>query len=427
MPRINHIILVSAVYPPEPVVSAQNGRDLAMHLAREGACVTVLCPSPSRPIGTDYSRLKADRLPKVSREDGVDVVRLPSFTAPQSRLLPRLRESWSFGRHVCHYLRALPAQPDVVYMNAWPLLSQALVVRYCRERKIPLVMQVMDVYPESLLEKLPRRLRGPVQWSLLHLDRWIARQAARVVLISESMRRHYEATRQLPLGTTVLVHTWIDDTMFQSMPDRKQSAAHYGVPHDLLTFVFLGNIGPVAGVELMIETFHKAALPTSQLLIIGDGSSKARCVQLAQELGLTDRVGFISDPAASNVPRLLSMADVCLLPMRKGTGASSLPSKMMAYMLSGKPILAAVDADGDAARCIREAGCGWIVQPDNAQALAEGFLAVHAIDRPALAKMGNAGAVYGAVQFSKATGLARMSDVIASVRWQRRNGRGGAA
>ena len=149
--------------------------------------------------------------------------------------------------------------------------------------------------------------------------------------------------------------------------------------------------------------------------------------RLAQKLGATDRIRFISDPAASNVPRLLSMADVCLLPMRRGTGASSLPSKMMAYMLAGKPILAAVDEDGDAARCNREAKCGWIVQPDNAQSLAEGFLAVHALDRSALAKVGNAGAAHGAAQFSKATGLARMSDVIESVMGQRRNGRGGAA
>lgn len=408
------ILIVTAVYPPEPVVSAQNGRDLAMHLAHTGAGVTVLCPSPSRPIGADYSGLKADREPMVTREDGVEVVRLPSFTAPQSRLLPRMRESWSFGRHVCRYLRAHPTQPDVVYMNAWPLFSQAFVARYCKSRKIPLVMQVMDVYPESLLEKMPRLLRWPFQPPLLFLDRWIAKQAARVVLISESMRNYYESSRRLPPGTAALVHTWLDDAVFQPMPDGVQSATHYGVPHDLLTFVFLGNIGPVAGVELLIEAFHKATLPKAQLLIIGDGSSKANCVRLTQELGATDRIRFISDPDASNVPRLLSLADVCLLPMRRGAGVSSLPSKMMAYMLAEKPILAAVDEDGDAARCIREAECGWIVQQDNTNALADGFLAVHALDRAVLARMGNAGAVYGASQFSRATGLARMSEVLES-------------
>ena len=423
-----NIVIVNCVFPPEPVVSAQIGRDLAEHCVSQGAQVTVLCPQPTRPYGADYGKTESGQ--QQADEPGCSTnpqaVRLPSFTAPESHLLPRLRESWSFGRHVCRYLRAQPSHPDVVYMNAWPLFSQAFVAHYCKARKIPLIMQVMDVYPESLLEKLPRPMRWPIQWPLLRLDRWIAKQADRVVLISESMRNHYESTRRLPPGKAALVHTWIDDAPFHPMPDRTRSAAHYGVPHDLLTFVFLGNIGPVAGVELLIEAFHKAALPGAQLLVIGDGSSKSSCIRLAQELGATEHIRFISDPAAANVPRLLSLADVCLLPMRKGAGGSSLPSKMMAYMLAGKPILAAVDEEGDAAGCIREAGCGWIVQPDNAQSLAEGFLAVHALDRPALAKMGNAGAAHGAAQFSKATGLARMSDVVESVMGQRCNGRGGA-
>lgn len=420
------VTIIAAVYPPEPVVSAQNGRDLAQHLAGSGACVTVLCPSPSRPIGTDYSSLKADRVPRVSRADGVEVVRLPSFTAPQSRLLPRMRESWSFGRYVCRYLEALPSQPEVVYMNAWPFFSQVFLARYCRTRKISLVMQVMDVYPESLLEKFPRLLRWLFQWPLLTVDRWIARQASRVVTISEFMRKHYQISRRLPPEKVTLVHTWIDDALFQAMPDRRQSAAHYEVPDNLLTFVFLGNIGPVACVELLIEAFNKAALPKSQLLIIGDGSSKAGCVRLAQELGATDRIRFISDPSAANVPRLLSLGDVCLLPMRKGAGASSLPSKMMAYMLAGKPVLAAVDVDGDAARCIREAGCGWVVKPDNPQALSSGLLSIHELNRPVLARMGNAGAAYGASQFSKATGLVRMTGVLEMVVAAGRSARGGA-
>jgi glycosyltransferase involved in cell wall biosynthesis len=421
-----NIAIVTAVYPPEPVVSAQNGRDLAMHLAGTGASVTVLCPSPSRPIGADYSRIKADRAPRATFEDGVDVVRLPSFTAPQSRLFPRMRESWSFGRHVGRHLRTQPTQPDVIYMNTWPLFSQACVAHFCEARKIPLVMQVMDVYPESLLEKLPQALRWPFRGPLLQLDRWIAGHATSVVLISESMRKHYERTRRLPPGKGVLVYTWIDDALFHPMPDRIQSAVHYGVRHDLLTFLFLGNIGPVAGVELLVETFHKAALPGAQLLIIGHGSSKDGCVRLAQELGAAERVRFISDPAAANVPRLLSLGDVCLLPMRKGAGASSLPSKMMGYMLAGKPILASVDLEGDAASCIREAGCGWIVPPDDAQALADAFLAIQALDRPSLVRMGDAGAAYGASQFSKATGLARMTDVVESVMAPGRNARGDA-
>ncbi len=416
MTHSRNVSIVTAVYPPEPVVSAQNGRDLAVSLAVSGHRVTVICPSPSRPLGVDYANFKANRSPLVDIENGVEVVRLPSFASPQSRLIPRLLESLSFGRHVFSYLGAQPTQPDVVYMNAWPLFSQAFVARFCSARDIPFVMQVMDVYPESLLEKLPRYARWPFQWPLLRLDRSLASQAARVVLISESLRKTYESSRCLPPGKTVVVPTWIDESIFRLMPDRRESAARYGVPHDLLTFAFLGNIGPVAGVELLIEAFHAAALPGAQLLIMGDGSSKANCQRLAQALGASERVRFVSDPDAANTPRLLSLADVCLLPMRKGASESSLPSKMMAYLLAGRPILASVDKEGDAAGCIREAGCGWIVAPDDPTALAAGFRAVAEVDRSVLVKMAKAGAAYGADHFSKSKGLAKMTRILEDTR-----------
>ena len=48
------VAIINCVYPPEPVVSAQMGRDLAEHLAQNGARVTVLCPFPTRPFGAVY-------------------------------------------------------------------------------------------------------------------------------------------------------------------------------------------------------------------------------------------------------------------------------------------------------------------------------------------------------------------------------------
>lgn len=384
-----------------------------MHLASEGASVSVICPTPSRPIGADYARLRGHHAPVGRSVDGVNVVWVPSFTAPESRLIPRMRESWSFGRHVCRYVARQPDRPDVVYMNAWPLFGQVLIARFCRARNIPLVMQVMDIYPEALTGKLPPPLRGPVHAPLLWLDRWVAGQANRIVGISSSMIAHYERTRHLPPGKATLIHTWVDERSYAQMPDRMQSAARYNVPHDRFTFVFLGNIGPVAGVELLIEAFQQAGLPHAQLLIVGDGSSKANCVRLAGQLGATDRVRFISDPDVANVPQLLSMGDVCLLPMRMGAGTSSLPSKLMAYLLARRPVLASVDADSDAARCIREAECGWILPPDDVAGLAAGMRAVAERDLGTLTQRGLSGARYGAIHFSKATTLPRISSILA--------------
>jgi hypothetical protein len=73
---VPNVVIVNAVYPPEPVVSAQMGRDLAVHLASIGAQVTVICPQPTRPYGVQYRTQPKARVSEVTEEDGVRVVRV---------------------------------------------------------------------------------------------------------------------------------------------------------------------------------------------------------------------------------------------------------------------------------------------------------------------------------------------------------------
>ena len=92
--------------------------------------------------------------------------------------------------------------------------------------------------------------------------------------------------------------------------------------------VYLGNIGPVAGVDFLIQAFHRAAIENSQLLIIGDGSAKNKCVEMVDRLRIAN-ARFISDPVVKNVPLIQSMANVCLLPLKRGAGRTF-------YILTGR-------------------------------------------------------------------------------------------
>ena len=405
------IIIVNAVYPPEPVVSAQIGRDLAVHLAQEGGRVTVLCPFPTRPAGAQYSEYRKNDGVRVARVEGVEVIRLPSFTAPESTVINRMRESFSFGQHVHQYLKRHYADVDVIYANTWPLLGQAFIARYCKRRGIPLVLHIQDIYPESLLCKWPLALRGVLAPLLTAFDRWIVRQATRVVVISENMRRTYVEGRGLAPEKVVVISNWIDEGRFSRLPARSDACKRYGVPEEKFTFLFLGNVGPVAGVHGLIEAFHAAQLKQAQLVIAGDGSAKAACIELVKRLMASD-VLFISDPDVGNVPMLQSIAHVCLLPLRKGAGMSSMPSKLPAYMFSAKPVLATVDVESDTARSIREAKCGWMGEPENTQWLAAKMTEISILPTAELTAMGQRGLAYSLMHFSKAEGVQRLGGVV---------------
>ena len=405
------ITVISCVFSPEPLVSALMSRELSIHLTQRGFHVTVLCPRPSRPLSTDYSLFWNSVKPTTTLEDDFEIVRLPSFTAPQSGFLSRARESFSFGRHACLYLKRQKESPDVLYVNAWPLLSQALIAKYAQRNAIPMVLQIMDVYPESLLIKMPHVLRKIVSPPLRELDRWTARKADKIVVISENMRQTYVNRRKIMQDKVQTINIWQDESLFETLPSRQKGCEYYSVPDNRFTFLYLGNIGPVAGVEFLIQTFHHAAIENTQLLIVGDGSVKSRLVEMVKRLQI-DHVRFISDPEPKNVPLIQSMAHVCLLPMKRLAGMSSIPSKLAAYMFSARPVLASVDKDSDTAHAIKKADCGWVVGPEKEKTLAAMMWRIAILPSYELEKRGQNGRNYGLLHFAKSRNVPALGNIV---------------
>lgn len=401
--------IVTSEFPPEPQVQSRMVLDVATELASAGHAVQVVCPYPSRPAGVRYDEQEISALGAAVAELGIVLTRVPSFTTPQSKLWPRMLESWSFGRCAAGVI-SRAASADMVYDVVWPMLAQAWVGCVARQRGIPQVSHIMDIYPESAYPKVPWWVQVGARRPLLALDRANALRARKLVVISESMRKVYEESRGVPSERIEVVHTWQDESMFRELPERASAVRRYNLPPDLFTFLYLGNIGPVAGVDHLIRSFAQAGLRDSQLLIIGEGTQKPACLQLASQNGANVR--FLSDPDVANVPLLHSLADVCLLPMKRGAAHSSFPSKLSGYMLSGKPILASVDEKSDSAFLVRTAQCGWVLRTEDMEAMSGKMRELRSLDQRELAAAGARGRVYAMEHLSKRSGLKRLVSII---------------
>lgn len=405
-----HVVIITAVYPPEPVVSARMAYDLATFLLSQGVSVTVLCPQPSRPLGADYTAYLRTN-PFISVEDGVSVVRLPSYSSPKSKFLPRFYESFSFGKHACDYLAKNGLKPCVLYVNVWPVLAQLSISRYAKMHAIPMVLQIMDIYPESLLNKLSLPARVIISKPLEMVDAWIANMASTVIVISENMRRVYAENRKVPQDKLLKIYTWQDETQFANLPSKQVACRQYGINPEKFTFLYLGNIGNVAGVDFLIRAFVAADLNSAQLIVVGDGAAKDACIELANRLDATN-IHFISDPNAVNVPLLQGMADVCMLPIKKGAGLSSIPSKLPAYLFSAKPIIATVDLDSDTAELLSTAKCCWVGEPENLTWLITAMKEVFALPHADLDQLGRNGREFGLNHFSRVNGVKLLAKAI---------------
>ena len=125
---MNEILIVTALYPPEPVVSANISSDLNAVLAERGYVVKVFHPKPTRPNGFLFNKYHTPANNEIIAE---------SFTSPKSSLFGRLKESISFGRATSRYIEKHYRNIGVIYANTWPLFGQFYLMKAAKKYGIP--------------------------------------------------------------------------------------------------------------------------------------------------------------------------------------------------------------------------------------------------------------------------------------------------
>jgi hypothetical protein len=91
------IYIVSCVFPPEPVVSAQTSAQIAEEMSELGHQVKVLAPLPSRPTRHDYWQYRRSLLRNETVSPGYEIVRCFSFFSAVSELGSRVFVNHIFG------------------------------------------------------------------------------------------------------------------------------------------------------------------------------------------------------------------------------------------------------------------------------------------------------------------------------------------
>ena len=359
----DRILIVTCVFPPEPVVSAQIAFSLAEEFVNKNIEFTVIKPAPSRPFGFFFKE-------EQEKSYNFKVVQLNSFVYPQKGIVGRISESISFGIATFRYIRKHSNTFEKIYMNTWPLFSQFSVAIAARIYKKPYVIHIQDIYPESFLNKLPKKVRPFFSLLLMPIERYVLRNAEKVIAISELMKIHLNKTRKIQYNKISVIENWQDD-----FPFKEFQTIWVNGP---ITFMYLGNIGPLSGLDFVIEAYAKAQLVNSRFIIAGSGSKKQDYMQLVSKLNVTS-IDFMDVPSGQ-VPLVQSQSHILVLPIAKDSGNTSIPSKLSAYMFSSRPILAITPLESDIYKIIEESNAGWVTTPDNIENLIQLFNDISILD-----------------------------------------------
>ena len=392
-----NILVVACNFPPEPNVMASISYDVAERLSRDHS-VTVLAPHPSRPAGYDFSKSQPVK-------GNFEVVRLNSFIYTASKIIGRSKESISVGKAVAKYLKVNHSKFDVVYMMVNPYFAEFIIARAAKKYQLPLVRHIQDVFPEPLVRRVP--VVGKLMFKLaLPVDKYILKHSARTIVIGERIKHYVANTRKADIKKFRVVNNWQDESRFSEMMP-------YDKNKEVFTYMFLGNLSTAANLHYILQTYAETNPKGTRLVIAGTGNIKDSLKELAARY--PDAAIEFRDAPSADVNKIQSEADVLLLPLRKGVALRCNPSKLPAYMFSRRPVLACVEAGTDVDASIKAADCGWVVEPEDKEALVEMLRQLPTVSKDALEKMGESGYEYSQKNLIKEVNLIRLVEAITTI------------
>lgn len=375
------IIIVAAVFPPEPVVSSRTLHELALALS-DSHDVTVIRPRPSRPHGFSFESLESD--------PNIRVIQLGSFVYSRSKFLGRFLESMSFGIHSAIFLIFNARRFDVVYNGAWPLFGQLFVNLVCLFFSKKVLLPVQDIYPEAIENRIPQLFKF-LYIILMTVDKVNLKIATRVYTISEKMRRYIAESRKLEAGKIDIIYNWQNTSDFTDIVKNVESSR--------FTFMFLGNIGKISGIIKLIDLFQKAGCENCDLIIAGNGSLRNEAEEFTRIREIAN-VHFMDVPPGK-VDEIQKMANILVLFTLDNAAIYSVPSKLPSYMMSSKPVLAFVHPDSESSRIINLSDCGWSIDSKSEAEFVEKLRELPELDSCTLDILGNNGRKFARENFSE--------------------------
>ncbi|WP_345637004.1 glycosyltransferase family 4 protein [Rugosimonospora acidiphila] len=401
--------ILSQWYPPEPAFIPG---ELARELATRGHEVRVLTAFPSYPEGRVYAGYR-QRWNDRTTTGSITVRRVPAYPSHDNSAARRVASYLSFAATSSlaglRYLNGV----DAIYVYHPPPTAYAAAGLLQLARRIPTVLHVQDMWPESVTASTMApggRAGSALHRALAASMRRLYRAASGIAVIAPSMAALL-IERGADPGKVRTVLNWTDENLFRPVP--ATAAARRAIGHrDRCTVMFAGNLGPFQRVETAVRA-AAAAGDRMDLVILGSGTQEPALRQLARQLRATN-VRFLGHRPAQEMASLYAAAEYQLLTLRdlpalRGT----VPSKLQAALACGRPVIAS--AAGDVARLVESAGAGLTCAPENWQKLAETFLTAAATPPAQRAETGRRALALYQDRMSLRVGVDQIEDMLAKV------------
>ncbi|HRI21865.1 MAG TPA: glycosyltransferase family 4 protein [Panacibacter sp.] len=253
---------------------------------------------------------------------------------------------------------------DLVVVTSPPLFVGFSGYLISRLKRIPLLFEVRDLWPESAIDTgvLTNKL-------IIKLAFWfeafIYRKAKLINVLTPAFYATLAAQKNVPEEKLIMIPNAADFTLTDELLlhfDRQKFRRQLHLD-DYFVITYVGAHGVANHLQQLLHA-AKALEDTNVLfLLIGQGMEKERLQQMAAGMNIIN-VRFIDPVPKKDIFKYILASEMGASVLKKADAFKTVYSnKTFDYMSCSIPVLMAID--GVSRKLVEDAGCGVYVEPEN--------------------------------------------------------------
>jgi glycosyltransferase involved in cell wall biosynthesis len=281
-------------------------------------------------------------------------------------------------------------RPDVIIGSSPHLFAALSAEVLCRRYKIPFLLEIRDIWPDSLVDLGRFTKHHPLIKFMKYIEEYLYKRADKIICLLPMAEKylkalgvHSNSILQLPnaIDTDNIPNEFLSTGDLTYSPKNK---------NDKFTVMYAGAHGLANDLETVLSAAKilqdKELANHLQICLIGNGPDKNRLKLLA----LQDKIHiikFIDAVPKNEIYTLLNQADAFLMLLKDSPvfrwGIS--PNKLFDYLVMARPIIFGVETPFNP---IQENGAGITIKPSNPESLASAIYDLSILPKEKLDEMG---------------------------------------
>jgi len=365
------ILLLHAYFSPENTADLHLDCDRYEAFAKAGFSMLCFTPSPVRGVSNDV-RKKYRKIKNETWYNGL--LQIHRFKMIQESSHPFMRAFRYFLCCVKHFYYGVHDKScDVMFVISTPPIQGLMAALVKKIRKIPIIYNLQDVFPDSLVASGLASQNGFL-WKIgRKIENFTYKNSDVIIAVSNDIRDNI-IKKGVQASKIKVINNWVDTiSVHPVLISDNPLFDKFQLNTNNFYVVYAGNLGYAQNIDVILDA-ASILLSNKKIvfIIFGSGGIEDTIKGNIVKRGLSN-VKLFPLQSYELVSCVYSIGNVCVVSCKKGFGRSAMPSKTWTIMSSGRPIIASFD-DGELKQIIEGNRCGLFSQAEDVDGFVNSLL-----------------------------------------------------